>query len=88
MSTSSEISSAPCVGELDERTVEPGRRRHDAHVRGRRLDDDRGDAVAVLGERSAHRIEVVVRQHEREAAMSAGTPAEPGSANVARPDPA
>ena len=54
------------------RALKPGIGRHDAHVRGGRLGDDRGDAVAVLGERRAHRVEVVVGQHESRAGDGGG----------------
>ncbi len=38
--------------------------RHDAHVAGDRLDDDRRDLVAFCGERCRNRVEVVVREHD------------------------
>ena len=47
MITSSKMSSAPCSSrELAQAREEARRRRHDAHVRGHRLDDDGRDLVA------------------------------------------
>ena len=44
--------------------MKPGVRGDDAHVGGGGLGDDRGDLAGVRGERGAHGVEVVVRQHE------------------------
>ena len=49
------------VAERAQRLEEARRRRHDAHVPGDRLDDDRGEAFAVALDRSRRRIGVVVR---------------------------
>src|SRR6476660_8072645 len=47
--TSSMTSTVPC-GDLAQSGIEPGRRRHRAHVAGGRLGDDAGDVGAVLVE--------------------------------------
>ena len=48
------------VAERAQRLEEPGRGRHDAHVPGHRLDDDRGEPFAVALDRGGGRVEVVV----------------------------
>ena len=73
--TSSEMYSAPfSAHSVLETLVEAGQRRHHAHVAGRRLGDHAGDLARVRGERGPHRVEVVVRQHDRVAGLRAGHP--------------
>ncbi len=58
-----EEGAVPCAG-LGEERVEPGLRRDHPHVARRRLGDQAGDPVAVLGEHLLDRSPVVVGQHE------------------------
>ena len=53
------------VAEQPQRLEEAGRGRDDAHVAGHRLDEDRGEALAVLRDGGRHGVDVVVGQHDR-----------------------
>ena len=74
------------VCDLGEPLVEPVTRRDHPHVAGRRLRDDRGDLVAVRGERRFHGGHVVVRHHD---GLARSRPGDPGGVRLAqggRPD--
>ena len=66
MITSSKTSSAPGrVAERAQRLEEARRRRDDPHVPGDRLDDDRREALAPLGDRRRGRVDVVEGADDR-----------------------
>ena len=70
--TSSEMYSAPLSAHSSlQPGVEARQRRHHAHVARRRLGDHTGDLAGVRGERGPHRLQVVVRQHDRVAGLRA-----------------
>ena len=54
-----------CVAEAAKRLEEAGLGRDDAHVPRNGLDDDRGEALAVLGHGGCNRVDVVVLAHDR-----------------------
>ena len=62
---------------LGEERVPPRLGRDDAHVAGRRLRDQAGDAVAVLGEHPAHGLAVAEGQHEGQLGRRGGHPGGP-----------
>ena len=53
------------VAQHPQRLEEAGSRRDDAHVAGDRLDEDRGEPLAVLGHGRRNGVDVVERQHDR-----------------------
>ena len=53
------------VAQRPQRLEEAGGRRDDAHVAGDRLDEDRSEPFAVLGDRGRDRVDVVVGEHDR-----------------------
>ncbi len=76
------------VRDVGQRRIEAGERRNDAHIRGCRLDDDRGDVLAVHLEHLAHRVEVVVGQHEGLRGDRRGNTGRPGQGEGRDPEPA
>ena len=71
-----------------QRLEEARARRHDAHVAGDRLDDDRGDLVAARAEQLAHAVGVVeVGASASSAASAAGTPGLSGTPSVSGAGP-
>ena len=67
--------------------VEAVSRRHDAHIGGA-ASTMIATFVAASGEHRVHRVEVVVGDHEGLRRDRRGTPADPGIASVATPEPA
>ena len=71
-----------------ERLEEARLGRDDAHVAGDRLDEDRGEVLAVPFHHGLDCVHVVERADDRVGGAAAGTPGEDGSPSVASPDPA
>ena len=67
-------------GELAQRLVEAGQRRHRAHIAGGGLENHARDFVAGLGERAAHGLDVVVGHDDRVVRARAGHPGRTGQA--------
>ena len=60
------------VAQATEPLQEAGGRRHDAHVAGDRLHDDRGDLALVGLEARGHGVDVIVRQDDRVGSSALG----------------
>ena len=76
------------VAERPQRLEEAGLRRHDAHVPRHRLDEHRGEPLAVAFDRGRGRVDVVVAADTVSAVAPDGTPGVEGMPSVASPEPA